>query len=249
MLLFQPIKTRRMSVRLKELTIGQAIALCKLPAERHELMTTEFLRQAAADAQAPGAAYVADPRLWSVQERARLVCHYLAQVADDGPDFEVGDGRLTDYLDFTTDLATTERVRHPNLPGWSFGLLLGGHAELLERSCETRGDWLLGAMACQSVRDGDELSDDLLTLNDIDQLTELNRRTEAIKALPESEFELLLSAFDGACTGELYHFLSIGFDDAGVVFEARGEAGLAPARFLADSCIGVAARSIFGKPR
>ena len=246
MLLFQPIKTRRICVRLKELTIGQAIALCKLPADRHELMTTEFLRQAAAEAEAPAGGYVTDPRLWTVQERARMVCHYLAQVADDGPDFAVGEGKLTDYLDFTADIGTDGRVRDPGMPGWAFGPLLGGHAELLERSCSSRGEWLLGAMACQALPT--DQADELLALPDIDQLAELDRRTEAIKALPESEFEALLVAYDHVNCTALHHFLQVAFDADGVVFEAR-EAGLAPARFLADPCIGVAARSIFGSAR
>lgn len=246
MLLFQPIKTRRICVRLKELTIGQAIALCKLPADRHELMTTEFLRQAAADAEAPAPGYVTDPRLWTVQERARMVCHYLAQVADDGPDFAVGAGKLTDYLDFTADIEADGCASDPGAPGWTFGHLLGGHAELLERSCSTRGDWLLGAMACQAFRIGQE--DDLLNLPDIDQLVALDRRVEAIKALPESDFENLLAAYDRAAGTVLHHFLQVSFDDDGIVFEAKG-AGLAPARFLADPCIGFAARSLFGKAR
>ena len=246
MLLFQPIKTRRICVRLKELTIGQAIALCKLPADRHELMTTEFLRQVAANAEAPTPDYVTDPRLWTVQERARMVCHYLAQVADDGPDFAVGAGKLTDYLDFTADIGADGRVRDLGVPGWTFGPLLGGHAELLERSCTTRGEWLIGAIACQAVPT--DRVDDLLGLPDIEQLAELDQRIAAIKDLPESEFEALLMAYDTATGVSLRHFLDVAFDGDGVVFESR-EAGLAPARFLADSCIGFAARSIFGSAR
>lgn len=247
MLLFQPLRTRRVCVRLKELTIGQAMALCKLPADRHELLITEFLRFTASEAQAPGAQYVTDPRLWTVQERARLVCHYLAQVADDGPDFVVGAGRLTDYLDFAADLPVTEPVRDPMVPGWTFGPLLGGHAELLERMCEGRGDWLMGALACQALRDG--VTDDMLGMPDIEQIAELQRRIEAVKVLPESDFEALFLAYDRACTGRLRHFLDPGFDDAGVIFAAKGDAGLAPARFRADSCIGLIARDLFDKPR
>lgn len=247
MLLFQPIRTKRVCVRLKELTIGQAMALCKLPAERHELLTTEFLRHVASEAQAPGANYVTDPRLWTVQERARLVCHYLAQVADDGPDFAVGSGRLTDYLDFAADLPVTEPVRDPFASGWAIGPLLGGHAELLERTCEDRGGWLVGALACQAVPDG--VDDDMLGMTDIEQIGELNRRIDAIKALPESDFETLLLAYDRACAGSLRHFLDLGFDDEGVIFAAKGDAGLAPARFRADSCVGILARDLFGKPR
>lgn len=246
MLLFQPIKTRRICVRLKELTIGQAIALCKLPADRHELMTTEFLRQVAANAEAPTLDYVTDPRLWTVQERARMVCHYLAQVSDDGPDFAVGAGKLTDYLDFTSDIVMNGRCSDPDMPGWSFGPLLGGHVELLERSCTTRGEWLIGSIACQAVPT--DRADDLLSLPDIEQLAELDRRIAAIKDLPESEFEALLMAYDNATGVSLHHFLHVAFDGDGVVFESR-EAGLAPARFLANSCIGFAARSIFGSAR
>lgn len=245
MLLFQPIKTRRVCVRLKELTIGQAIALCKLPGERHELLTTEFLRQVAADAEAPSALYVTDPRMWTVQERTRLVCHYLAQVADDGPDFSVGSGKLTDYMDFTADLMTASvEMNVPDVPNWTFVPLLGYHAELLERSCESRGDWLIGSMACQALPMGFE--DAMADMTDVEQLVELQRRVDAIKDLPESEFELLLASYDQACTGELRHFLDLGFDDAGILFEPKGGTGLAPARFRSHSCIGVAARSLFG---
>lgn len=242
MLLFQPIKTRRVCVRLKELEVGQGIALCKLPADRNELLTSEFLRFVAADAQAPASGYVTDPRLWTVQERARMVCHYLAQVADDGPDFAVGEAKLTDYMDFTADLQA-ETVK---IDGWTFGHLLGYHAELLERSCENRGDWLIGAMACQALRDGE--ADVMADMTDIEQLTELSRRIDAIKALPESEFEELVAAYDYACAHELRHFLDVGFDDGGVLFDAKGGAGLAPARFRADSCISPVTRSLFGSP-
>lgn len=241
MLLFQPIKTRRVCVRLKELELGQGIALCKLPADRHEMLATEFLRMVAADAQAPAPGYVTDPRMWTVQERTRMVCHYLAQVADDGPDFAVGDAKLTDYLDFTQDL----QADTVQLDGWTFGHLLGYHAELLERSCENRGDWLIGAMACQAIPDGS--ADDLAGMTDTDQLSELQRRIAAIKALPESEFEVLVAAYDHACATGLRHFLDVGFDDQGVLFDAKGGAGLAPARFRADSCISPVTRGLFGR--
>jgi hypothetical protein len=124
--------------------------VCRLPADRHEATTTEFLRRVADGAQAPTPAYVTDPRLWTVEERARVVCHYLSQVSDSGPDFAVGDGKFSDYVKFDADLSSTE-VKLGEVAGKERVLrpLLGVHVELLERMCTGRGDWLHGVIACQ----------------------------------------------------------------------------------------------------
>ena len=247
MILFQPLRTRRVCVRLTELTIGHAQALCGLPPERPELLTTEFLRAVAAAAESPGPGYITDPRMWSVQERARLVCHYLSHVSTEGPDFAVGDGVLTDYLDFTADLAVQDRpVGEIAGREWVVRPLLGYQAELLERQCTTHGAWLIGAMACQCTT---QEHADMADMPEVDQLTELAARIDAIRALPESDFESLLLAFDHACTGPLHHFLRLGFADDGIVFDPvpEKEAGRAPARFRADPCISSTARSLFGQ--
>lgn len=249
MILFPHIRTRRIAVRPRELTLGEAIAVCKLPAERHELTTTEFLRFVVSAAESPQPQYITDPRLWTVEERTLLVCHYLAQVSSDGPDFAVGpNAKLTDYVVFDADLP------HDQL---NLGLLsdkpmtmrplIGLQAEILERACASQGEWLIGAMACQ-VLPADEPEPAWADLSDTQAVEWVKARSEAIRSLPESDFEALLLAYsDGA--RKLHHFFAISFDDQGVVCEPNQEAGHQnPARFRAAACLSGATLRLFGRP-
>lgn len=251
MILFQPLRTRRICVRLRELSIGEAIAICKLPAERHEMVATEFLRMVASAAETPQATYITNPRLWTVQERALLVCHYMAQVSTEGPDFAVGqNGLMSDYVVFDSDIKS-ETVEVGTVAGEKRVVrpLLGIHAEILERLCESRGEWLIGAMACQFSVAGD-LEPDLESLGDVKLVEHIESRMEWVRGLPESDFEELLAAYTTAQQG-MHHFFDVNFDDAGVIFEPQTnrEAGPDhPARFRAVSCISRAARELFGWP-
>lgn len=250
MIIYPHLRTRRMAVRLRELTLGESIAVCKLPAERHELTTTEFLRFVADAAEAPQERYITDPRLWSVEERALLVCHYLSQVTDDGPDFSVGrDSRLTDYVVFDADLAQDYiELDVGACKSMTMRPMIGLQAEILERSCANRGEWLIGAMACQLLPTN-ELAPDWAEMSDIQTLEWVKDKSEAIRSLPESEFEALLVAYSEGAR-KLHHFFVVSFDDEGIVFEPNaGEAGHKnPARFLAVSCLSSAARRLFGRP-
>lgn len=249
MMIFPHLRTRRIAVRLRELTLGEAIAVCKLPAGRHELTTTAFLRFSASAAEAPQDRFITDPRLWSVEERTLLLCHYLAQVSDDGPDFSVGDAKLSDFVIFDADLGS-DRVDVGLVAGKPMAMrsLLGLQAEILERSCTDRGEWLIGALACQLLPAG-EPEPRWADMSDIQLMEWVKARTDAIRDLPESEFEAMLLAYhDGV--RKLHHFFTTSFDDQGIVYEPNsGEAGSKnPARFLALSCISRTARQLFGRP-
>lgn len=249
-MIFSPTRTRRISVRLQELALGQAIDLCELPAERHELTATELLRYSAVKADAPLPRYVTEPALWTVEERTLLVCHYLSHVASDGPDFAVGGGKLSDYVMFdrdltqdSTDLGEVAGHRRVMMP------LLGIHAQTLETRCKSRGDWIIGAIACQ-IRREDDAEVDLLAMSEVERLTWVDSRMSAIRQLPESDFESVFAAY---WTGveSLTHFFNIDFDDQGLVYqpvEKEGSGALGPARFLADSCISDTARSLSRGP-
>ena len=245
-MIFEPIRTRRLAVKLTELTLGDAIDLCKLPAERHERATTELLRRIAAEAKKPSEAHVTDPLLWTVEERAMVMCMYLAQVSPDGPDFGVGEtARLSNYIDLTRDLAIdsvslgpvakAERVMRP---------LLGIHAQTLELICTTRGEWVLGAIACQMFK-ADEAPPDWLALSDIALREWIEARMAMLRKSPESWVAEVLLAWERGA-GELAHFFSIGFDKEGVLFHAKQEGGeeavLPPARFRPLSCVSDEAR-------
>jgi hypothetical protein len=250
MIIFPGLRTKRLAVTLREITLGEAIAVCRLPADRNEATTTEFLRRVADGAQAPTKAYVTDPRLWTVEERTRLVCHYLSQVSSSGADFAVGDGKLSDYLRFTADLSAAE-VPLGDVAGKARVLrpLLGVHVEMLERFCTSRGDWLHGMIACQ-IHEADQPEPDYLAFTDI-QLIEWGRaRFDSLRKLPESDFEELYAAWvEGRRAIE--HFFVTAVDDEGVVFfpQDMTEAGpKTPVRFLALPCISKGTRELFAGP-
>lgn len=250
MITFAPLRTKRVSVTLRELELGAARSICRLPADLHEATTTEFLRHVAADAKAPTPAYVTDPRLWTVEERARVVCHYLSHVSDAGADFTVGDdGKLSHYLRFDADLNVSE-VRLGHIAGVDRVMrpLLGAHAELLERMCESRGDWLVGMMACQ-VYAVDEEVPDFLSATDIALLEWGKARLDTFNKLAESDFHAIREAWLRG-SRDLEHFFVTGADDKGIVFwpQQLEEAGPKyPARFQSVLCIDQGTRDLFGR--
>lgn len=249
MITYPFLRTKRIAVRLRELTLGEAVELLGLPAERHELGTTELLRRIAKDAEAPREGYVTDPRLWTVEERAYLVCNYLTMVTDDGPNFSVGDRRMTDYLTMTDDLPAPW-VDLGKVGGEATRLypLLGVHAEALEVLCGTsRLDWVVGAVACQ-MRAADAAEPDWLALTSTEMLSWVKDRMEAIKAMPESECEEVLTAFFHGQEG-LFHFARPVFGDDGILWSGltEEEAGIPPARFLSVSCISPTTKALLGR--
>lgn len=248
--LFPPLRTKRIAVTLREVALGEAIAVCRLPADRPEATTTEFLKRVADAAKTPAPGYVTDPRLWTVEERARLVCHYLSQMDEAGADFAVGDGKLSDYLRFDADLTVTE-VKLGVVAGEERVLrpLLGAHVEVLERMCTSSGDWLHAVVACQ-VHKASEPAPDYALLTDIQIFEWCSSRLEALRALPESAYEEIYAAWVRG-RRDIEHFFVMGVDKSGVVFwpQELTEAGpKAPARFLGLPCISEGTRSLFAGP-
>lgn len=251
MIIFPPLRTKRVAVTLRELTLNESIAICRLPADRPEATATEFLRHAGAGAKVAGPGYVTNPRLWTVEERTRLVCHYLSQVAQDGADFPVGpDGKLSDYLRFDADMPATE-VDLGVLAGKARVLrpLLGVHVEVLERICENRGDWLHAVIACQ-IDEAGATQPDYEGMTDVQLFEWCTGRLEWLRGLPESEYEEVYAAWTQG-RGQIEHFFVLGVDDEGLVFwpQEMTEAGpKTPARFRALLCISEGTRNLFAKP-
>lgn len=247
MITFPHTRTHRLAVRMKELTLGQAWALCELPGERYELTTTELLRHIAGQAEQPLPRYVTDPLLWTVEERTLLVCKYLAHVTTDGPNFAVGrSSNLSDYVMFDRDLPADPQADLGLVAGKSCKMhpLLGLHAQTLETLCKSRGDWIVGAIACQIYPERD-VPPDWSGMSDVSMLEWVSKRIERIKALPESSFEELYLAYWHG-TDALTHFFNLDFDESGLVFQAveNEGAGHPPARFFASSCISDTAKQL-----
>ncbi|NCC41908.1 MAG: hypothetical protein EOM21_21360, partial [Gammaproteobacteria bacterium] len=146
MIHFPDIRARGFTLKLRELTFGQAVDIASRPAHLEHANTTAFLRFVSVDP-------ATDPARWRIGERTLAVAHYLACVLED-PDFPIGDGRYSDYLvpevapvpefaDLGTVLGEAWRLRH----------LDGRLAEAIERldldGLSGRGKWLTGMAAGQ----------------------------------------------------------------------------------------------------
>jgi hypothetical protein len=238
---FPVLRTKRITLQLKELSIGDSIDLASMPDHLHEASCTAFLRATLQSVKG-----VEDPSEWTVQERNFAIAHYLASVAENGPDFSVGGGRYSDYLDGAADnYLELHAIGEIGGDDWLIRPLTGAMAEAIERlsgefQLPGRLHWLFGAMACQLVRKGEDIPplEDGLLLD----------RMRVLAGFPGSEFELLMRGYFVGVEA-LHHLFSINFNDRGiVVMPNKGADGsMPPARFPVRSCISRAALDLAGQ--
>lgn len=255
MIAIAPIRTRRITAELHELTVGDVIHLCALPEKQGERGASELLKRIVEPVDRPRVGQVTDPRLWTVQERAFVIAHYIAHIIEgDDPDYAIGNGKYSDYLldgaDSPPDPVHLGTVAEDV---WSIHPLLGAHAESIERLvisgrlAESRAGWWFGAMAAQLVRAGETPFD---VVNSMDAALDdfIDERTQILKAFPESDFMALLHAF---LVGheKLAHLLNLEFINDGIAFmPAKEVSGLSPARFPFSGAISERAAQVFGRP-
>ncbi len=243
MKIFKKLRTARISSDFQELTVRQMRELCAMSDRAMEAATTRLLTFVMAHDEG---AMVKDPRLMTVQERARALCHYLGTVIEGGPNFKVGEYRYSDFIEFDRDYAAPS-VATGEFAGESAIMcdqLLGVHAELLESVCSSEGDWRAGLMACQ-IRLAEDPAPDLVAMSDADRLKWVEGRMSSIMNMPSSQAVELWSAYEkGAAM--LQHFFIVDVDPHGIVFRTHGEEvrpGLG--RFRSSSCVEKRARALF----
>jgi len=253
---FPLLRTRRLTVQLRELTIGESIAIASMPPHLPEAECTAFLRAAIHSAQG-----VEDTADWTVQERMLAVCHYLAATAEDGPDFSLGEGHYSDYLDGAIDIQPqTPQIEVGELSGdvWHMRHLTGRMAESIERMAGEVQDavgqplagrlhWLLGGMAAQMVRTSETVPDANVAEGAFDEW--LVARMRVMSAFSESDFAALMSLyFEGR--EKLRHLFRIEFSKDGIVAMPKGgaAANLPPARFPVRAALSRLALELVGKP-
>lgn len=242
-----------MTVRLRELRIGDALAIASMPIHLKEASTTVFLRKALDDSPA-AVAPLPDPLLWTVEERMMAVAHYLSATSDDGPDFALGEAQFSDYL-LADNKPRVAFADAGEVAGdrWRVYPLTGAMAESIERLGDTeafRGDarWVAGRLACQMCRDG-EAHPALQAMSDAALDAWLSERLQVFAAFPESDFMALLLAYQVA-RQTLTHLFVVGSDADGLlVLPKEGGAGIAPARFPVRTCFGRWTQSHAGKPQ
>lgn len=256
MIHFPLLRTRRLTVQLRELNISESVAIASMPPHLAEAECTAFLRAAVQSVQG-----IEDPAHWTVQERMLAVCHYLASTSDDGPDFSIGGGHYSDYLDGATDIQTQAPVIELGELGgdtWKLQNLTGRMAESIERMegeiqdasgkpFSGRLHWMLGGMAAQMVRAGEDAPDATVADGAFDEY--LVARMRVMAAFPSSDFEALMGMYLSG-RQKLNHLFSIEFSSGGVVAMPKGgaAANLPPARFPVHTCLSRIALELVGKP-
>ena len=260
MINIQPLRLRRMTLQMRELTIGESIDIASSPFHLEEALCTTFLNYAKGSVQST-ADGMDNPLNWTVQERVMAVCHYLSATSDTGPDFQLnGGGRLTDYMDTSKDAALNDaQIDLGELSGdkWGIRHLTGAMVESIERLIgqidvvDGRLHWIMGGMACQLVRDGESMPDPVQSANDFDSF--ILEKIKIISAYPESEFEQLMFRYlEGR--DKLHHLFITDFNQDGIVAlpvpkEGEGETeSLSPARFPVRHCISRVAHDLARKP-
>lgn len=243
MIVFSPVKTRRLNVQLQELSIGDAIYLTHLPQNQFEYGASELLKRIVKPCQQPKVGQVHDIGKWTVQERAFVVAHYLAHTESTGPDFAIGQSKYSDYV--MTDRDAPQEIALGSVAGdeWRLVPLVGDASEAIERMTidgrleESRSGWWFGAMAAQLLRAGESLPED-----NLDGF--IHARAEVFKGYPESEFKQLLTAFIRGTSAQ-NHLFRLNFDNHGIVFEQEAQ-GKVPARFPYHSAISEFTKECFG---
>lgn len=252
MILIPPLRTKRLNVTFKEISIGDAIRLAGIHPRENERATTEFLNVVIESATKPTDLHVTDPRMWSVQERTLAVCHYIAATADnENRDFLVGEsGRLTDYMDTSRDYVAAALVGEAAEDHWRVVPLTGLAAEMLER-LESDGvdgispgrmHWVFGCMAAQLQRVDakGQLIEEPPPESDAALTDWLRDRMRVLAGFPESQFVQLLRVMNVGM-GKIGHLFNMEPAADGLVClpVRKGEGGeLPPARFPVDECLG-----------
>lgn len=251
----EPVHSKRVSVALNELTIGQTQELCKIPARYEQRTITEFLRAITQQIPRPDdEPAVTDPIMWSVNERMNVTIFYMAAMLDDGPNFALGDLNLSDYLLSGADYLAEVPFEFEG-EAMVFSPLHGYQAEVIEALIVTGQfestflNWNAGYMAACMRAEADE---PLTYKNPAQYQKDLAEKMHNILNIPESTFTSLFAEFIAAATSA-QHFVNAIVTEHGVIAQQvtdplpveEGEVPLyGVARFRARSAISEGARNL-----
>ncbi len=247
---FPPIRTRRLTVQLRELGIRDLCRLAAMPESMPCAQLGAFLSCAV-----ESAAGIENHADWTIQERTLVIAQYLSATLDSGPDFLLssGEAKYSDYLQAGKDYSDAV-VKVGNAAGysWSVRHLTGRLAESIERlageipDINSYGHWVTGMMAAQLISDSD--TPDPESDGALDEW--LLERMNNILTMPGSESDALTVRWRAGFV-QLEHLLSMDISSSGgLVVLPRGgvAANLPPCTFPVNSCFSALTSAMVGKP-
>lgn len=244
MINFPRLQTARLNVQLRELTISESVALAATQLDRHEAATSALLALIVQEARGEHN----DPGRWTVQERMMVVAHYLSCTSD-APNFALGEGAFTDYLQGEID-AGPESVQAGMACGdtWTCKQLTGDEAVLIEQQCSTRLDWTLADIAARMrATSSDDPPPPDASTQPAKYAEWLKERKGLFARMAESDFEEMFACYRTGLV-ELRHLFWLDFDAHGHIVMPRqdrkgvGGSDLPPVRFPVSAALGSIAR-------
>jgi hypothetical protein len=234
---FEPLRTRRLNVQLRELTIQQAIDLAATPPGKHEIAMQQFL----ACAVESSTGVEKDPHRWTVQERMMVLAQYLSAVSENGRDFAVGNLKFTDFLhadeapDFGPDWVPAGQACGS---AWRVHQINGAQAAAMEAASRNTLDWHFAELAIR-MRPEDDTKPPPDAVTDPELFSEwLASRMAEMKALPESDYIVLFRMMRVGLY-DLRHIFIVELDADGFNVISREQEGgqRFAGRFRVDSAV------------
>ena len=240
MIHFPILRMHSMNVKLKELTLGNALAISYMPPDNEQEEITAFLRFAVENKEE-----TPDPALWTVQERMLAIAHYLASMSDEKNFLCSNGARFSDYLDTLQDhVEPVQKLGEACGDEWYVVPLTGRLAESIERLQGEVTDgaenklpghlhWIIGAMAAMLRRSAVAETADM-SESQLDDWIKNGMRV--FLAYPESDFSKVVTLW---VKGRLKtdHYFRIDFSEEGIVALPKEGAHFTPVRFPCRACL------------
>jgi len=244
-MLVKPLKLNRLNVTFQAMSIKNAVRQAKTSGI--EESNRIFLESVVIDNKGENGLNFDE---WTAQERLMVIAHYLMSVSmEDGesPDFEIGGGTLSDYIDYESEFKNKEKSFEFNGETWTVVPLTGRFIESVERiegtinNVSGRLHYEAGYLASQLRNENDDSIKLETSLDDW-----LHKRMSLLLDYTEADYNALLIQAELQRDDNIHHYLTINNDDSGlVVLPKEGGEGLVPVRFSSLSAISERIKTVY----
>ena len=245
MIPFSQLRTGRLVVDLKEISITDSMRIAAYPEGSEEQSATQFLRAIFKQSDI-------DPLEMTVGERTYAVTFYLGHLSEDGADFRIGDGTVSDYIFYNKEYRKAPLIES-EVAGdtWKAIHLTGKFSESIERlvghlDIPIGLHWQAGLIAAQLRNQSDPEEISATSLDDW-----MLDRMKVVLAYPDSDFHALYDFLETA-NNKLLHLFDFApsLVDGGLIYYPSDNGGeskdLPPATFPCLSCLSERSKALYG---